>query len=121
VPVKWLREQLAACPARLKLLVLDACHAGAEEDEATGVSAADLGEPFRDLAGVVTLASSKPEEKSIVWQDQEQSLFSYWLVQALQGNADDDGDGKVDIDELNKYVHREVSLTAKNRFSSSNR
>ncbi len=118
IAVEWLRERIAACRAGFKLLILDACHAGSEkgEDERRAVAAKDLGEPFRDLAGVVTLASSTADQKSQLWEDKQQSLFSYWLNQGLKGHADDDGNGTVDIDELNKYVHRSVSRTAKARF-----
>ncbi len=33
ISVEWLRQQLAACPANFKLLVIDACHAGSEKGE----------------------------------------------------------------------------------------
>jgi uncharacterized caspase-like protein len=119
IAVEWLREKIAACRANFKLLVLDTCHAGSEKGngDRTGVSANDLGEPFRDLAGVVTLASSTAEQKSQLWEDKQQSLFSYWLNQGLKGHADDDSDGVVSIDELYKYVYRRVTTTAKARFS----
>ena len=119
VSVSWLRDKIAACRARMKLLVLDSCHAGSEKgDEAFEIAAAkDLGERFRDLTGVVTLASSGAEEKSQLWPEMEQSLYSYWLVQALKGHADDDGDGDLTIDELNEYLHRNVAETATKRFS----
>jgi hypothetical protein len=118
IPVEWFREQIADCRAGFKLLVLDACHAGSEkgEDEGRDVPAKDLGEPFRDMAGVATLASSTADQKSQLWEDKQQSLFSYWLNQGLKGHADDDGDGAVDLDELNKYVYRNVTRTAQARF-----
>jgi uncharacterized caspase-like protein len=118
IPVEWFREQIAACPARFKLLVIDACHAGSEkgDDHETGVAANELTEPFRSLEGVVTLASSKADEKSQIWEDKQQSLFSYWLNQGLKGHADEDGDAAVDIDELYKYVYRRVTQTAETRF-----
>jgi hypothetical protein len=117
VPVQWLREQIAGCKANFKLLVLDACHAGSEKgDDEPSVAAKDLGEPFKDLAGVVTIASSTGEEKSQIWEDKEQSLFSYWLNVGLRGNADENGDNQVDIDELYKFVHRNVTRSAKARF-----
>lgn len=119
IAVEWFREQLASCPAKFKLLVLDSCHAGSEkgDEEAVGVTSKDLGEPFRDLTGVVTLASSTADEKSQLWSEKQQSLFSYWLNQALKGHADIDGDGAIDIDELNRYVYQNVTHTAKVRFA----
>lgn len=120
VPVQWLREQIAACAAGFKLLVLDACHAGSEKgDEDSGIASKDLGEPFKDLAGVVTIASSTGDEKSQIWEDKRQSLFSYWLNVGLRGNADENGDNQVDIDELYKFVHRNVTRSAKARFPRS--
>jgi uncharacterized caspase-like protein len=118
IAVEWFREQIAKCKADFKLLVIDACHAGSEkgEDDAASVTAKDLGEPFRDLSGVVTLAGSTGDEKSQIWEEKEQSLFSYWLDQGLKGHADENGDGAVDIDELNNFVHRSVTRTAKAFF-----
>jgi uncharacterized caspase-like protein len=120
VPVEWLREQLAACRAKLKLLLLDACHAGSEKGDAfKGVVAKDLGEPFRDVAGVMTLASSTADETSQLWESKEQSLFTYWVNQGLKGHADENGDSEIDLDELNKYVHRNVTRVAKEKFNRS--
>src|SRR5262249_42159305 len=66
IPVQWIREQLEACPATFKLLLIDACHAGAEKglEDAVGVTAKDLGDAFKQSPGVVTLASSTGDEKS---------------------------------------------------------
>jgi uncharacterized caspase-like protein len=120
VPVEWLREQIGRCKADFKLLVLDSCHAGSEkgDDDAASPSVAskDLGDLFRNLEGVVTLASSTADEKSQIWDDKQQSLFSYWLNQGMKGHADENGDGAVDIDELYKFVFRNVTYTAKMRF-----
>ncbi len=119
VAVEWFRGQLASCKAKTKLLVLDACHAGTEkgEDDRRSVSAKDLGTPFRDLEGVVTLASSTTDEKSQIWEEKQQSLFTYWLNQGLKGHADRDADAAVTIDELYDYVFRNVTHSAKSRFS----
>ena len=121
IPVSWLRDRIAECDASFKMLVLDACHAGSEKGatDNSGVAARELGEPFRDLEGVVTLASSKADEKSLLWDEKSQSLFSYWLNQGLKGHADSNGDAEVDIDELNRYVHRHVTRTARRRFQRS--
>ena len=118
ISVAWLRDQLAGCKASLKLLVLDACHAGSEkgEDQPPAVSANELARPFVDLSGVVTFASSTGDERSQIWDDKKQSLYSYWLNQGLKGHADKDGDGAIEMDELNEYVFRCVTRTATARF-----
>jgi uncharacterized caspase-like protein len=121
ISVAWFRDQIAACRAGLKFLVLDACRAGSEkgegqEDNKRQVAAKDLGEPFRDLEGVVTLASSTADQKSQIWEDKQQSLFSYWLVQGLKGHADLDNDGNVDADELCNFVSRQVAHSARLHF-----
>jgi uncharacterized caspase-like protein len=120
IPIDWVREQIAACKAAFKLLIIDACHAGSEKGEVMRTApASDLGRPFEGLEGVVTLASSKGDEKSQIWDAKKRSLFSYWLTQGLKGHADRDSNGSVDIDELYNYVERLVRQTAENRFGRS--
>ena len=118
IPVTWFREQIARCPAALKLLVLDACHAGsAKGGTEANLAGQDLS-LFAKLEGVITLASSTADQPSQMWPEKEQSLFSFWLNQALKGHADTDGDGTINLDELNAYLHANVTETAKARFSS---
>ncbi|MDR3636239.1 MAG: caspase family protein [Isosphaeraceae bacterium] len=119
LPVEWFRQQVADCKADFKLLVLDACHSGSEKGEDDGskdVASKDIGEQFKSLERVVTLASSTGEEGSLIWDDKEQSLYSYWLNQGLKGHADADANGAVDIDELNNYVYKNVVRTSKSHF-----
>lgn len=113
VSMQWLRGKLAASKAGSTLLVLDACHAGTEQES---VAAAELGEPLRETPNVITLASSTGEQPSQLWKEKEQSLFTYWLCQALKGHADADGNAMIDVDELYKYVHANVTRTAKRRL-----
>ena len=122
LPVEWFRQQIADCKADFKLLILDACHSGSEkgEDDAIkDVASKDIGEHFKGLERVVTLASSTGEEGSQIWDDKEQSLYTYWLNQGLKGHADADANGSVDIDELNNYVYKNVVRTSKNHFQHS--
>jgi hypothetical protein len=123
VSVEWLRQQIANCPANFKLLVIDACHAGSEKgEESKGVASSDLIGGFAAVEKVATIASSREDQVSQIWDDKEQSLFSYWLKQGLKGHADSgDGDGNVDIHELFKYVERQVSFTAERHFARPQR
>lgn len=121
VAVQWLRQQIVACKARFKLLVIDACHSGSEkgENQTPQVTAKDLIEPFEKVAGVVTLASSAATETSLIWPDVRQSLFSFWVNQALKGHADRDCDCAVTVHELYEFVERYVRETAKLVFGRS--
>jgi len=114
IAVEWLRREMDRCKAKLKLLVIDTCHAGSDKAGGGpfGVTAKDLAEPFRSVPGVITLGSSTAEEKSYVWETKEQSIYSYWLNQGLKGHADRDGNGEVDVLELHKYVSENVPFVA---------
>ncbi len=118
IPIELVREKIAGCKAGLRVLVLDACHAGSEkgDSEPRELTTKDLQAVFENLEGVVTLASCKANEKSLIWEDKQQSLFSYWFNQGLKGHADQDTNGAVDIDELYKYVELRVRSTADTRF-----
>jgi len=113
VPVRWLREQVASSKAETKIVILDACHAGSERSVSAGrrdAGSEDVGEAFRDLDRVVTIASSAASQPSRLDPDHEHSLFTYWLIEGLKGSADSSRDGVVSIDELFGFVHQAVSL-----------
>lgn len=119
ISADWLRSQLERCRADFKLLVLDACHAGSEKGgDETSVPSKDLASAIGEVPGVVTLASCTGKEKSLIWEEKKQSLFSYWLNQGLRGHADaaGDGNGRIDIDELYKYLYQQVPAVAQSRF-----
>jgi uncharacterized caspase-like protein len=120
IALSRLHELLGSCKARIKLLVLDACHAGSAKDpQAKDPQTAlneELAKPFEQANRVITLASSTGEEKSQIWSAREQSLFTYWLVQALKGHADANEDGRIDTDELYRYVFDNVTFIANEKL-----
>lgn len=116
VGAAWLREQLAACRADAKLLVLDACHAGASD---RGVTSENLLSGFDEAEGVVTLASSAAAQSSLMDGGLQGSLFSFWLSKALTGHADRDSDGLVTVGETFSYVDRHVTAEALRRYGEN--
>ncbi len=58
--------------------------------------------------GTAFLLSSKSEEFSLESQGLRQGIFSYYLIQGLKGEADQNKDRIVTLDELYTYVYREV-------------
>ena len=111
VPVQWLRKQLGRCKAQTKFLLLDSCHAGGEGGVPIGGSVKAL-DSDQSTLDVITIASCGAGEKSHYWKDQNLSIFSYWLGEALRGNADTNDDGMISADELYKYVYEKVCSTA---------
>ena len=114
VPISWLRMQLAACRAKMKLLVLDACHAGSARSATAEdvVGAKELNDFFGQIEGLVTLASCSGEQKSVLWPEKRQSLFTYWLAQGLSGHADREPLGEITVNELEDFVAPRVRESA---------
>jgi uncharacterized caspase-like protein len=114
-----LRDMLRQCKATQKLLVLDCCHAGGEKGlDGVGPSSDELGRSFKDAQGLITLASCGKDEKSREWEEKQQGLFTYYLVEGLRGQADRDDDGLVSSDELYVFTHESVSRSALRLFGA---
>lgn len=109
-----LRELLARCPARHKLVLADACHAGSYTDELTAKGLDDeLKAAFKKALekvgpGTAIILSSRAEEISLESDRLRQGVFSHFLLRGLKGEADTDHDGIVAIEELFDYVQSNV-------------
>ena len=59
ISIQWLRDKLAACKAQVKLLILDACHAGGNRSAGVARSfmSKELTDTMKESEGVVTIAS----------------------------------------------------------------
>ncbi|MDR1140887.1 MAG: caspase family protein, partial [Planctomycetaceae bacterium] len=112
IPVSWLRNQLGQCEAKTKFLLLDCCHAGGEGTATTESDGVMKNASQQEVLDVVTIASCGSDEKSHYWKDQHLSLFSYYLAEALRGDADTNKDQTVTANELYSYIHDHVRKTA---------
>lgn len=108
IAISWFQDQLKNCRAAKKLLVLDACHAGssAPANSSQGEMSVDELSKTARMPGVITLCSCAADQPSQVWEEKQQSLFSYCLNKGLRGQADADGNSQLSIDELFAYVNR---------------
>jgi len=114
-----LKGLVTGSPARMRVLVLDACQSGG----LTGVKGVRPAPPFAlDLddrlegEGVAFITSSTAGELSQESSDLQGSFFAHYFMVGLQGVADTNGDGRVTLLEGYSYAAqrtlRATSLTA---------
>ena len=115
LPMAELLGGLNEIKCRHKVLIIDACHAGATEGLTNGlrygVTRDDL-ENEALQAGVYTLVSCQGHEESIEGGKTGHGLYTYWLVRGLEGLADDNEDGSVSADEVNQFASTRVKSAA---------
>jgi uncharacterized caspase-like protein len=115
ISVSYLLEQLQACRANKKVLILDSCHSGAAK-----VSGEYMGNALSSTlasggAGLVSLSSCTLAEQSYEYKEEGHGAFTYFLVEGLKGAGDRDGDGEVVVSEANRYVHDKTYAWANSR------
>ncbi len=111
VTFEELDHLVEASGARVRLQLIDACHAG----QATRLKGASPVPSFvvdvdPELAseGRVVITSSAADEVSQESDDLGGSYFTHFVVSGLRGAADHDGDLRVSLDELYRYLYQET-------------
>jgi tetratricopeptide (TPR) repeat protein len=94
--------------ARSKILLTDSCHSGAIAPDA---AMQEINHKLASLdQSVFSLTASRDRERSFEspnWGGGH-GIFTYYVVQGMQGAADESGDGYVTADELADYVRTNV-------------
>jgi hypothetical protein len=121
-PLKRLYDQLAKLPAGEVVVMLDSCFSGAggrsvvakgmrpmmlSMDAAIGVS-----------AKTIVLAASSGDQVSSTYETKGHGLFTYFFLKGLQGEADKNGDGRIEIGELYDYVKPQVERVARREYNN---
>jgi len=116
-PLEELEALVRGSPARTRILVVDACRSGG----LTRVKGHVEAPPFDIRArrsegseGAVFLTSSAANEDAQESDELRGSFFTHYLVSALVGAADSDGDGRVTLSEAYAYAY-EGTLRASSR------
>lgn len=115
VPFLRVKEIMQNACAREKVIVLDSCHSGANigGKGKRPMSAAYYNAFFPGPAeGLAILGSCKQGQNSYEWRQRSSSVFTYFLEEALSGNADGARHGYVTVTDVNRYVHDNVKLWA---------
>ena len=112
------KEILNSSEAKQKLIVLDACYSGPDTSQFKAVrhrSPTTLQKYLAETKGAVTLSSSENDQKS--WAsspDSKLSLFTYYLLRALQGEPESlDGNKHLTLYSLHSYLSTHVDRRAR--------
>ncbi len=116
-------DLMSACPAKYKLVIADACNSGSYlasksvKNDVFRSSQQDVQDVFfrelnRASPGTAFILSSQADEESLEVSTLHQSIFSYFVVRGMKGEANANDDEVVTIQELFDYVYRQVTAYA---------
>lgn len=121
-PLKRLYEQLAKLPAREVLVVLDSCFSGSGGRSVIAKGARPLVISMENpvLAGdkIVVLTASSASQISSTYDQKNHGLFTYFFLKGLQGAADTNKDGRIELSEIYGYVKPEVERVARREYNN---
>ena len=117
VPVTRVKQIVERAPARAKVLLLDACHSGADigQKGPQPMTPEFIQRVFEQAEGLAILSSCKQGQVSNEWRLRERSVFTHYLLEALAGAADRDSKGFVTVQDANRHVANGVKLWASQR------
>jgi serine/threonine protein kinase len=111
IPVGRVTEMMLQSEARAKVMILDACHSGAQIGKAPfAMSGEFIRRVFDEAEGMVVLASCKQGQVSWEWPEKRCSVFTHFVLTGLSGDADREGKGFVTMNDLARHVTDGVKL-----------
>jgi hypothetical protein len=123
-PLDLLYANLAKIPAKSITVVLDACFSGLAAD--TGGRSTMLLKDASPLV-VAPVSENVPSKLSVFaaatgsqlaswYPEKGHSLFTYWYLKGLKGEADADKDGSITLGEMKAYLSENVTYTARRLY-----
>ncbi len=100
---------IAAMPAKRKITLIDSCYSEATASKFRALVPKNVFDTFKGT-GVVTITASTGQQKSV--EVGGHGAFTYHLLGALQGKADTNSNGVVELDEVWNYLDERVQKTA---------
>ncbi len=122
--VSTMKKIMLQAPAQKKVIILDACRAETapgSKGMPQSMSPAFIERVFEQAKGLVILTSCSAGENSYVWEEEKCSVFTYYLLKALQdGKADFNGKDCISANDIYEYALDKVKRWAmvNNRFQN---
>lgn len=107
----WLKDNCAKIKAQKQLLLLDACHSGGAVESFAMMRDAATEKAILQLArsaGITVLAASGTEQSAGEYAQLGHGVFTFSLLEGMDGAADGKKDGKITVKELEAYLNDRV-------------
>ncbi|MEW6544384.1 MAG: caspase family protein [Nitrospirota bacterium] len=116
-PLKRLYESLGKLPAKQITVVMDSCFSGAGGRSVIAKGARPMliqvENPLMSTQNMVVISAAAGNQISSAFPEKRHGLFTYHFLKGLQGAADANKDGAVDVGELYSYVKPHVETDAR--------
>lgn len=118
-PIDVLYENLAKLETKSVSVFIDACFSGASHRGMLIRAASPVfikPKPAEDLKGLTVLTAASGTELASWDEKAKHGHFTHHLLNGLYGDADDDGNGRVTLAELDEYLTYNVGRAARRTF-----
>jgi hypothetical protein len=111
-------ENLSRIPAIKKTVVIDACFSGSSANGqllkgVSGLTARLKSEPKASVAADLLLTSAGMDQVSSWYPEKGHSLFTYFFLKGIQGEADSNKDGRITMGEMKAWLNDQVPYMAR--------
>ncbi|WP_447975034.1 caspase family protein [Nitrospira sp. Kam-Ns4a] len=119
-PLDRLYEKLDSLPSKQVVVMLDSCFSGATGRSVLPSGARPMGlvmDMGATVKKAVVLSAASGTQISSDYDDQGHGLFTYFLLKGLRGEADTDGNGTIQVEELYDFVRDQVTKVASEKLN----
>ena len=113
----YIRESMDQSRSKRQVLILDCCNSGAYAQGTKAATGVSIGTATAFEGGYGRIILTASDSTQFAWEgdkvigETSNFLFTHFLVEGLEGEADNDGDGRITVDELYDYAYEKVRLT----------
>lgn len=120
IDAEALQDLLASIKTNKKLILLDTCDSGGSIDAnkllSRGMDEQTVIDRLNRKSGATVLMASADKQKALEGY-KNHGLFTYALLQAFRGSADNNKDGYLKTTELSNFIDDEIPTLAKKAFN----
>ncbi len=117
-----LYDNVVALPISKATVVIDACFSGQTQEGmivsgASPIMMSKMPEShLRDESKLTIFAAAKGDEFASWYDEQRHSMFTYYFLNGLGGQADVNSDGSITVGEMDAYLTKEIPYIVARKF-----